>query len=91
MATNTEQSMEQLRAEIASLKSDLGDIAETIRRISGEAAEQSREQVKEKVRRSRDQATETWHAVEHEISERPVTSLAAAFSIGFIIGRLLDR
>ena len=40
MATNTEQSMEQLRAEIASLKSDLSNIAETIRRMSGEAAEQ---------------------------------------------------
>jgi ElaB/YqjD/DUF883 family membrane-anchored ribosome-binding protein len=91
MATSTEQSMEELRKEIAALKSDLGDIAETIRRISGEAVGQGREQIKEKARRSRDQASEAWHAVEHEISERPATSLVAAFSVGFIVGRLLDR
>lgn len=91
MATSTEQSMEELRKEIAALKSELGEIAETIRRMSGEAAAQSREQIKEKAPRSRDQATEAWHAVEHEISERPATSLAAAFSVEFIVGRLLDR
>lgn len=91
MATNSEQSMDQLRAEIATLKSDLGDIAETIRRMSGEAVDEGREQLKKKARQSRDQAKETWSAVEHEISERPATSLAAAFTVGFIIGRLLDR
>lgn len=91
MATNTEQSMEQLRAEIATLKSDLGNIAETIKRMSGEAVDEGREQLKDKARRSRNQAKDTWHAVENEISERPATSLAAAFTVGFIISRLLDR
>lgn len=91
MAANTDTTIDELRAEVASLKKDLGNVADTIKKLSGETVEQGREQLRRTTRRSRDQAKEALSALESEIEERPVTSLAAAFGIGFIVGKLFDR
>lgn len=91
MATNAGNDVEDLKAEFASLKSDVSELTETVRNMSGDKVEKGRERVRRTAARSRAQAREAVDTVEHEIGERPLTSIATAFGTGFVIGRLLDR
>ncbi len=91
MAANPRVDIDELKAEVSSLKSDISDIADTLRKLSGDVVTDGRERLRQAGRQSREKARETWSAVEHEIEERPLTSLAAAFGIGFVLGKLLDR
>lgn len=86
-----DKDVESLKAEIAALKSDVSRLTETAKKTAGDTAARGRERARQAAEHSRDQAKETVGMVESEISERPITSIAAAFGIGFIIGKLLDR
>lgn len=91
MTTATEKDLKELRAEYASLKSDLADMSETISKLAHDGAAEGRKRLKSAARQSRDQARESWGAFEHEIEERPITSLAVALGVGFVLGKLLSR
>jgi len=91
MSTATEKEMKELRAELAALKEDLANIGETVGRIAGTATDEGRQRIRSAAQSSKQQARDTISSLEHEIEERPMTSVAAAMGIGFILGRLLDR
>lgn len=91
MASNVESDVEELKAEFSELKSDMAKLAESLKNLYGDSADQGRERVKAAAERSRAQVREAAGAFESEIGERPLTSVAAAFGIGFILGKLLDR
>lgn len=91
MATNSEKDIQELRDEMSKLRSDFTEISKTLRRISGERVEKGREKLRESAEWSRKRARDSLGDFEHEIEERPLTSIATAFGVGFILGKLLDR
>lgn len=91
MATATEKELQELKAEFATLKDELANIGETVGRIAHSARDEGEQRIRSAASRSREQAKETLGAFEKEIEERPMTSIATALGIGFILGKLLDR
>jgi ElaB/YqjD/DUF883 family membrane-anchored ribosome-binding protein len=91
MATATDKELQELKNEFATLKSEISEIGDTVSRLARTATDEGRERIRRVADQGRDQARETWGAVEREIEERPMTSIAAALGIGFILGKLLDR
>jgi ElaB/YqjD/DUF883 family membrane-anchored ribosome-binding protein len=91
MSTATEKDLKELRKEYASLKSDIAKMSETISKLSHDGLAEGRKRVRSAARQSGERARETWGAVENEIEERPVTSLAIALGAGFVLGKLLSR
>lgn len=92
MATTTsEKELEELKKELTNLRKDMSEIGKTVSKFARSATEEGRERVRSAADQSREQARETWGAFEKEVSDRPMTSLAAAMGIGFILGKLLSR
>lgn len=91
MTTTTEKDLEELRKEYASLKSDFAQMSETISNLASDGVAEGRRQVRTAARESRERGREAVSAVEHEIEERPMTSLAVALGVGFVLGKLLSR
>lgn len=91
-----------VREDIDSLRDDMealrGDLARLIETLGGQASRKVRSEadaVRDRVerlvedveRRGRDEL----HKVESQIEARPMTSLAMAFAVGLIFGRMFDR
>lgn len=95
MSTATEKDIKELREEYASLKSDLSEMSETLSSLARDGLAEGRDRVRGAARgaarRSRKQARDAWDAVESEVEERPITSLAVALGIGFVLGKMLSR
>jgi len=91
MASATEKQVQELKDEIAALKSELSNIAKTVSGLAGAATDEGRDRIRAAADHTREQARQTWGALEREVEERPMASIAAALGIGFILGKLLDR
>lgn len=91
MATTQDKEIQDLKDELSKLRSEMADIAETTGNIARNAAAQGRERVKSAADQSRQQARESWETFGKEVSDRPMTSLAVALGVGFVMGKLLDR
>lgn len=91
MTSNVEKDVEELKSEFSELKADMAKLADTLKKLYGDSADQGRERVKAAADRTGAQAREAAGAFEAEIGERPLTSVAVAFSIGFVLGKLFDR
>lgn len=102
MTTATDKELKELREEFASLKSDVSEIGNSISKLAKDtasqgshkirdAAEEGRERLSNAAHRSGQQVRRGWDSFESEIEDRPMTSLAVALGLGFILGKLLDR
>jgi len=91
MATTTDKELQELKEEFATLREELAGIGKTVSSLAHSAGDEGRERLHAAAERSRQHARETWGAFEQEIGERPMTSIAVALGIGFILGKLLDR
>ncbi len=91
MAASTDKELQELRDEFKQLKEELSGIGQTVRQLAHSATDEGRERLRSAADQTRQQARETWHAFEHEIEQRPMTSIAVALGIGFILGKLFDR
>lgn len=91
MATATEKDLKELKDEYASLKSDLAKMSDTLSKLAQDSTNEGRARIRSAARHSRDQAKETWGTLENEIEQRPVTTLAVALGLGFVLGKLLSR
>lgn len=91
MATATDKELQELKDEFSELKSELSQIGKTVSQLARSATDEGRNRVRAAADQSREQARETWSAFEKEVEERPMTSIAIAIGIGFILGKLLDR
>lgn len=91
MATATDKELKELKDEFSALKSELSKISNTVSQLAKTATDEGRGRIRATAHQSREQARETWGAFEKEVEERPMTSIAVALSIGFILGRLLGR
>jgi ElaB/YqjD/DUF883 family membrane-anchored ribosome-binding protein len=93
VTTKTENSVEEVKDDLTSLRKDvdkllkaLGHDAET---FANEALEESRKRVKVMAKNAQKRGIESIDAAEAQIEANPFTSIATAFGVGLIVGRLL--
>jgi len=95
MASGVDKEVQALKNDLGSLRKDVGELAEALRRTGGKKAAEARRTVEDELDhvideirgRSRNAAA----AVEKEVSDRPLTTILAAFGIGFVLGKVFDR
>lgn len=76
--------MDELRGDLNKLREDLRTMADT---VIGRSREQARH-AQEQMQTGWDQSM---HTFQKQVEERPVTTMAAAFMAGVILGRLLGK
>lgn len=85
----------QLRKDLEAIRGDIGALSDSLRSATGAAANSARKQVAEGAARVGETVRESAHAAqaatERSIADHPMASVAMAFGIGMVIGRLLDR
>ncbi len=93
MATSESSNKEQqdLQEQLNALRNDFSEITQTVREMSANRAHQGQEKLRETADRTRAQVRESLHSVQGEIEQRPYASMAAAFGVGLLLGKLLDR
>jgi len=84
MATDSNKDLENLRKDFESLRNDLASLTENIKASSSKRAQAG-------VDAAREQFDQTSADLADEIAERPFTTVFAAFGLGFILAKLLDR
>ncbi|HHH38208.1 MAG TPA: DUF883 family protein [Sedimenticola sp.] len=96
-----EEEIAALKGDVAKLRDDIGAVADALKGIAGEFAGSARGRVNERVAEAREkvgervgQATAAGRAavgeLEDKVSQRPITSLVTAATVGFILAKLLD-
>lgn len=91
-----------LKSEVSKLFDDLGSVMQTLsdigRQQSGEVKKKLEnevnskiEELRERVDKARDKGKNVVSTVEEQMQENPWMALMAAFGIGFILSRLIDR
>lgn len=99
--TNLQEELETLKADVAKLRSDVGDLLDILKSLGAEKVnnakdalddelEKRRQEIRDALAGARARGERTAHAVEGEIAEHPLSSIMAAFGIGFLIAKLLD-
>lgn len=78
--TASNESTEELRAQIETLKADLSNLTETVRKEAARGVEGAKEQAAEKI-----------EDLEAQIRRNPVQATAIAAGVGFLLGAILSR
>jgi ElaB/YqjD/DUF883 family membrane-anchored ribosome-binding protein len=86
-----EQDTQNLRNEVEQLRTDLRSLTDTVKDIASDRGEEARERLRAGASVARDRAARAEKAVEHQIEERPLTSVLAVFIGGLITGLLLQH
>ncbi len=92
--------MEQLRADLATLRSDVADLAKALKNAGANKADSMKESVEEELRRYRDvlrekmddaksKGYEAKDKMDEQIATHPYTSLLTAFGAGYILAKLM--
>lgn len=89
------QDLDTLKSDLDVLKKDLSTIVQSLKGTATSRAEQELDQVRQRVGRLagdlQSQGKEQLRSFEAQIEERPLASLALAFAIGLIFGKMFDR
>ncbi|MCW5772082.1 MAG: hypothetical protein KIT16_10640 [Rhodospirillaceae bacterium] len=88
MSEKTKDDIDKLHAEMAQLRADLGQIAETLRGIVKDGKDEAVGKARETAQKLRDEVAGKTERLAHEIEQRPLTSALAAFGLGLILGMM---
>lgn len=81
----------KLKKDIDQLRDDIGTLTNSFKELGAQKGRDAMDRAKRTGTSMREEA-EAWRAkADHEIEERPLTSVLMSFGLGFLIGRLLDR
>jgi ElaB/YqjD/DUF883 family membrane-anchored ribosome-binding protein len=87
--------LDVLRADFDALRQDLASVLDTVKGTAASHADAEIDALRKRLDRlgANLQSTgrEGVRAVEEQIEERPLVSLAVAFALGLVLGRLFDR
>lgn len=81
-------SLQDIKSDVATLKSDLADLIASTAREGGQAANEKLRQIADDTKQS---VSEAHSHLATSVSERPITYLALAFGAGAIAAKLLSR
>lgn len=94
--------METLRDDMGKLRADISAVAETLKDLGKSRVDDAKaslsglvDSLKEELLRgwegARERGKKSVETVEHQIEQRPFISVLAAFGVGVLLGKLLDR
>jgi ElaB/YqjD/DUF883 family membrane-anchored ribosome-binding protein len=89
MATQTTN--QELQEQLDALRKDFAEVASTLKSLTSEYAQQGQDKVKAAAQQAQQQAKESLARAQGEVEAHPYTSMAVAFGIGLVIGKVLDR
>jgi ElaB/YqjD/DUF883 family membrane-anchored ribosome-binding protein len=100
--TTPKSEVDKVKRDLAALRGDLRDLSEALFASVRGKAEAASEAVSERVAeggealhdvlsRLRDNGHEAMGSVKDTVKGHPVISIASAFAVGFLVGKLLDR
>lgn len=89
MATQTTN--QELQEQVSALRKDFGDITETLKTLTSDYAKESQARVKNSAEQAQKHAQQSLTRAQQEVEARPYTSMAVAFGVGMVIGKILDR
>ncbi len=98
---SVQEELDALKEDLARLRADIGDLAGVLKDLGVERAERIRGSAEDEVRARREalrrrldstraRGRKVIDDLEDQIEGHPLSSLLAAFGMGFIIGKLLD-
>jgi ElaB/YqjD/DUF883 family membrane-anchored ribosome-binding protein len=87
----TDRGMETLREKTSDIKSSLQDMGASAKHMAQEQFQGMRDTMAGYYEQGRDRAIELEHSLENRIREKPISSLAIAAGLGFLIGMLWMR
>lgn len=96
---NVQDEIQNLKDDVSKLRSDVSELVGVLRDLGVEKIDEARGNVEDELRARREQLREsvdkakargrkTADDIENQISEHPLSSLLAAFGLGFIIAKL---
>lgn len=96
---NLHEEMETLKADVAKLRADVSDLLDVLREIGAEKVESTkssiedeirerRERLREAINRAEERGRRTSEDFERNIAQHPLSSVLAAFGLGFILAKL---
>lgn len=99
---NLDLEMENIKADLGKLRSDLASISEGLKNIGVEEALRTKAAIADMAQKVLEEARSTFEsakgkgkdsadAVQRQIENRPFVSLLAAFGAGILLGKIMDR
>jgi ElaB/YqjD/DUF883 family membrane-anchored ribosome-binding protein len=89
--TMSDRGMENLREKTSDIKSSLHEMGASAKEMAQEQLQGVRDTMTGYYEQGRERAIELEHSLENRIRERPISSLAIATGLGFLIGMLWMR
>lgn len=83
--------VQTLKQDLASLRGDIGSLAEAVKSAGEQKGEAVYQRAREKSEELRAQGQSTIEQVGHKVDERPMTSVLTAFGTGLLVGLLLNQ
>jgi ElaB/YqjD/DUF883 family membrane-anchored ribosome-binding protein len=87
----TDRGMETLREKSSDIKSSLQDMGASAKQMAQEQFQGVRDTMTGYYEQGRERAIEMEHSLENRIREKPISSLAIAAGLGFLIGMFWMR
>jgi ElaB/YqjD/DUF883 family membrane-anchored ribosome-binding protein len=92
---NAKEDVDSLRSDLDTLRKDVSTLVGTLKSHATNRAEAELDAMRQRIATLANDLQTTGHQqirkVEGKIEERPFVSLAIAFAMGLMVGRLLDR
>ena len=85
------EQVEELKRELSALSGTIGDMADTGKGAVGEQAERFARKGKKAMRAAMRKGKAAVNGMETTIADNPLASVAVAFGVGIVVGRLLRR
>lgn len=100
--TDLNKEIQTLREDVAKLRADLSGVAGALKDLGKgrveeakstltELAEALREELRKGMEGARSRGKRSVETVEEQIEQRPLLALLAAFGVGIVLGKILDR
>lgn len=83
--------MDRLRGDLERLRKDMEGLTRTVRDVASARGEEGAARAREMVEQAQAQARATLDTTERTVKENPLVSVAVAFGVGWVVGRLMDR
>jgi ElaB/YqjD/DUF883 family membrane-anchored ribosome-binding protein len=87
----TQNNNQDLQAQLDTLREDFSELTKTMKTMSADYAKQGQQKVRDGAQQARAQAAQSLDQAKQEVEARPYTSMAVAFGVGLVVGKLLDR
>lgn len=88
MADSTAEDLKTLRAELATLRADLGRISETLKDVVKHGREEAVGKAHEAAEKLQDEIGRRTERLSKEIEQKPLTAVFTAFGLGVLLGML---